>query len=246
MSDVVAVRLLSPADAQRLTQRIKLVASGVRDGLFKLRNLVDDAKSTNAWQVLGFASWTAYLADTLGSEPMRLARQERQEIVAYLSGEGMSTRAIAPIVGASKDTVQRDRAGVSNETPAESEPVVDVQTGEVLDGQVEFMADRLHQAENNREVVKITGPSSVADPKPITGIDGKTYQRPVKPREEHRSPLTGDVDTAERALVKAALAIRDITNDDRFLKNKASVRDLLRPAADLIRNVLADVFDQEN
>ena len=37
-----------------------------------------------------------------------------------LSAEGMSTRAIAPIVGASKDTVSRDLSGVSHETP---EPV---------------------------------------------------------------------------------------------------------------------------
>ena len=33
------------------------------------------------------------------------------------SDEGMSTRAIAPIVGASKDTVHRDLTGVANETP---------------------------------------------------------------------------------------------------------------------------------
>lgn len=41
-----------------------------------------------------------------------------------LANEGMSTQAIAPIVGASKDTVHRDLiAGVSNETPApEPEP----------------------------------------------------------------------------------------------------------------------------
>ncbi|MGQ2915893.1 hypothetical protein, partial [Microbacterium aurantiacum] len=57
--------VLSATEAQRLTQRIKITASGVRDGLFKLRNLVDEAKRSNAWQVLGFPSWTAYLADTL-------------------------------------------------------------------------------------------------------------------------------------------------------------------------------------
>lgn len=106
MSTVVT--LLSPGEAQRLTQRIKLTASTIRDNLFKLRNLVEEAKNSNAWQVLGFQSWTAYLADTLADEPMRLGREERQELVGYLSGEGLSTRAIAPIVGASVSTVKTD------------------------------------------------------------------------------------------------------------------------------------------
>lgn len=39
-------------------------------------------------------------SDALGSEPMRLGCDERRELVDYLAGEGMSTRAIAPIVGA--------------------------------------------------------------------------------------------------------------------------------------------------
>ena len=51
-----------------------------------------------------------------GESPMRLDRDQRRELVAYLAGEGMSTRAIAPIVGASKDTVHRDLATVSGET----------------------------------------------------------------------------------------------------------------------------------
>lgn len=114
------VTLLSAGEAQRLTQRIKLTASTVRDNLFKLRNLVDEAKNSNAWNVLGFASWTAYLADTLGDEPMRLGRDERQELVGYLAGEGLSVRAIAPIVGSTKSQVARDvaTAPVPNGTPA--------------------------------------------------------------------------------------------------------------------------------
>jgi transposase len=40
---------------------------------------------------------------------MRLARGERQEMVQMLSAEGMSTRAIAPIVGASVGQVHADK-----------------------------------------------------------------------------------------------------------------------------------------
>lgn len=54
---------------------------------------------------------------------MRLGREERQELVGYLSGEGLGTRAIAPIVGVHHDTVAEDvkaTRGVGNPTPAPS------------------------------------------------------------------------------------------------------------------------------
>lgn len=105
--------------AVTLTDRIRHTAARVRYGLYDLRALVSEAKETRAWETLGFASWTAYLAETLGDEPLRLERAERQELVGYLAGEGMTTRAIAPIVGVGLGTVHRDiQAGVPNGTPA--------------------------------------------------------------------------------------------------------------------------------
>lgn len=149
--------MLSPAEAQRLTQRIKMTASGVRDGLFKLRNLIGEAKNSNAWSVLGFASWTAYLVDALGDEPLRVSREERQELVGYLAGEGLSVRAIAPIVGASKTAVARAvRAGVPLGTPAAGEsPSVEVLNDQVV--------------------------------KQVTGLDGKSYSRPEPSTPRRRS-----------------------------------------------------------
>ncbi|MBS0231744.1 MAG: hypothetical protein JSS52_11385 [Proteobacteria bacterium] len=155
MSNAV-VTLLSPGEAQRLTQRIKLTASTIRDNLFKLRNLVDEAKNSNAWQVLGFPSWTAYLADTLADEPMRLGREERQELVGYLSGEGLSTRAIAPIVGVHHDTVASD---IKNVAP------VGIPTPEP--GGSAQLPDE-----------EVTAPVESA-PRAVTGLDGKTYTRPT-------------------------------------------------------------------
>lgn len=74
-----------------------------------------------------------------GTPLMRLTRDERRVIVADLAEQGMSTRAIAPVVGASHMSVARDLAGapVTDVTPA---PVptfdpapfeVDHETGEV-------------------------------------------------------------------------------------------------------------------
>lgn len=97
-------------DARRLTERIRIAAINYSDAKDKLMTLVQQAKEDAVHLALGYASWTAYLADVMGEEPLRLARGERQEVVQMLSAEGMSTRAIAPIVGVSNKTVSVDLA----------------------------------------------------------------------------------------------------------------------------------------
>lgn len=78
----------------------------------------------------------------LGDAPLQPERDARQELVAELSAAGMSTRAIAPIVGVDNKTVHNDlkrMAPVSNDTPepapADPEVVihVDAATGEVIE-----------------------------------------------------------------------------------------------------------------
>lgn len=179
--------------ARRITERIRYSAIGVRDGLEKLQTLMAEAQEGNAHELLGYASWTAYISEVMGEEPLRLARDERRDLVAWLSGQGMSTRAIAPIVGVSKDTVHRDIAGVSNETPqippfpaeaairatygddyidaVQAEGMtVNPRTGEVIDQPVEQTFTETHQT---KTVIK-----PVEHIAPVIGLDGKTYKRP--------------------------------------------------------------------
>lgn len=106
--NAVAVAAMTEQEAQKLTERIRLTAVTFAESRTKLMDLVQEAKDGNAHLALGYASWTAYLAEVLGDEPMRLARGERQEMVQMLSAEGMSTRAIAPIVGTTHKTVVKD------------------------------------------------------------------------------------------------------------------------------------------
>lgn len=195
-----ALMLLSAGEAQRLTQRIKLTASSVRDGLFKLRNLVEEAKRSNVWQVLGYPSWTAYLADTLADEPMRLGRDERQQLVGYLSGEGLSTRAIAPIVGVHHDTVASDikKAPVGNPTPGLPSvpvPFMDEQVAEITATEPPDDLDVSVNFETGEVIEK---------PRKITGLDGKTYTHP-QPSAEARERAE-----AERAAQQEWAAYRDL------------------------------------
>lgn len=116
--------------ARRLSERIRLTAHSARENLARLQVLVQEAQAGQAHMALGYASWTAYLADVFGEEPLRLPRDQRQELVGYLAGEGMSVRAIAPIVGASKSAVDRDRQVSQNGTPAPQTPASIISPGE--------------------------------------------------------------------------------------------------------------------
>lgn len=249
MTDVATAEYVMPeAEAARLTNRITLIAGTIREGMEKLQGLVAEAKAGNAHVALGYPSWTAYLADVLGKEPMRLDRAERQELVGYLAGEGMSTRAIAPIVGVDNKTVHNDlkrTAGpVEISTPArgplppfdgdavmaraiesarqgEKLPPFDPRTGEILDG-----------------------PPAVQ----ITGMDGKTYSRP-EPSGPRATPRRALVDTARDAgqeLRKATERLERIAGDDRFARNKEEVAAHLRHHLNHAIEVCQDLSDRLN
>lgn len=207
-------------DARRLTERIRLTAFTVREGMEKMQHLVDEAKAGNAHLSLGYPSWTAYLSDTLGSEPLRLPRDQRQELVGYLSGEGMSTRAIAPIVGADQATVVRDLAtGDANASPAQP-PTIATPEGVVI-------------AEQRRVDLPPFDPATgeVRDetkaPDKVTGLDGKQYARP-EPPTPRRKPLADVARDAGWELRKAVERLTRLTEDDRFTSNEEQVATHLR------------------
>jgi hypothetical protein len=119
MSAEIVPLPLTVNEARRLTERIRLAAHTFVESRDKVIALVGEAKAGNAHTALGYPSWPAYLTDVLGDEPLRLARDERQEMVALLAAEGMSTRAIAPIVGVTHPTVLADVKATGKDLPVE-------------------------------------------------------------------------------------------------------------------------------
>jgi hypothetical protein len=119
----------------------------------EFRRLIIQAKADGLHTMLGFKSWTAYVADVIGTEMTALPVEDRRQIVELLSGEGMSNRAIAEAVGVSHPTVIRDKAAI------EAEVVHDVPPERGGD-----------------EVVRDVPPESVT----VVGRDNKTY--PAKRR----------------------------------------------------------------
>jgi len=194
--------VMPEADAERLTLRISLTAGTLREGLEKLHSLVAEAKAGNAHVALGYASWTAYLAATLGKEPMQMGRAERVELVGYLAGEGMSTRAIAPIVGAHHDTVATDlkalrSAPVGNPTPAPIASPVNLATVDLTTGEI-------------RE--------------PVTGLDGKTYSRPASPKYGTRRKNLTVLDSLINGLGGLVIAADEIRELDDTVTNEEATR----------------------
>jgi hypothetical protein len=78
---------------------------------------------------LGYRSPGDYIRDRFGSALSKLGLDLRREVVRELTDAGLSTRAIAPVVGVSHMTVSRDRervTPVTREPAPERRPVVGV------------------------------------------------------------------------------------------------------------------------
>lgn len=209
----ISTYVMPEYEARRLTERIRITAHTYAEARDKLIGYVEEAREGSAHLALGYSSWTAYLAEVLGEEPMRLARDERREVVKLLSDEGMSTRAIAPIVGAARNTVMSDLKQVAQSEPPEP---AHVERTVIAKQRHVTLTDAGH-------VDRTTG--EILDTKPITGMDGKTYNRPTPatPRTPPRRALTDQFFDAVYDMTKQIERVERLTNDDRFNANKEKV-----------------------
>jgi len=108
---------LDETAARRLTERIRLRASSLAEQVDKIIGLIDEARAGRADAALGYDSWTAYVETEFADALPRLDRSQRRDVVAQLTARGMNTRAIAPVVRSSQETVARDLRRVGNQTP---------------------------------------------------------------------------------------------------------------------------------
>lgn len=81
--DAEVVDLLDETAAKKLDMRIRSTAATVRDNFAKLQDYVHEAKAGEIHCALGFKSWTAYLSDALGAQPLMVDREQRRELVEF-------------------------------------------------------------------------------------------------------------------------------------------------------------------
>lgn len=238
--------VLGRIEAERLTDRIRYTAMSVRDGVEKLQQLVTEAQEGQAHLALGYPSWTAYIADVMGEDPLRLRdREERREVVSWLAGQGMSTRAIAPVVGVDQKTVSNDLRSPREENSSPASPAAP--------DEPTFDPTPSWDPVGEDGVVDLSDPTQddvlwdAPEPRTVTGMDGKTYPRPEpkEPAKPRRRPLPDQFFDAAYDAGKAIERLERLVGDDRLAKNKEQIalahkNDLLR-LADVLAHVLREL-----
>jgi transposase len=118
------VELLSKTEAKKLDKQIRSKSDQAVNARDKAINLFDEltqllsrAKEGEIHKALGIKSWPAYVADAV-SIPVAPERDDRKQLVQFLSGQGMSQRAIASTLNVSQKTVDRDLDGEAVENGA--------------------------------------------------------------------------------------------------------------------------------
>jgi len=109
------------AAASRRRDRIKLLLGSIAATTEKLADLIEAARDGEDHVVLGFASWTAYVAAEFSGLLAGLGTAERRVAVHALSVSGMPTRAIAEVAGISQSTAARDARVSHDDSPGEGE-----------------------------------------------------------------------------------------------------------------------------
>ncbi|MFT9573300.1 MT-A70 family methyltransferase [Mycobacteroides abscessus subsp. abscessus] len=106
--------------AEQLDHQLRSAAAVAADSLELVAALVEEAKAGRVHELLGFPSWTAYLADALGGK-LHVPDAVRSELIGLLSDEGMSVRGISAVTRVSKSAVSRQVShGGTREPQSES------------------------------------------------------------------------------------------------------------------------------
>lgn len=209
----------SEQTARDLTVQLRRVADQLGQQLDVFQNLVTEAYTRRVWVPLGYSSWDTYVAGELPALP-KLARAERRELVAALTDAGLSTRAIAPAVGAHRETVMADQRQVAGFRPPAPEP--DIVDAELVEDTPE-------------------------PPPATTGLDGKTYNRQprdIPPVKTRRGPLIDDVSRVIVQMDKLADRLRELSRDDRFPSITEQIHGRHRNELTHINDVINDVWDR--
>lgn len=239
--------VLHKADAERLDRRIRLMANSISESLSKMYELVEQAKAGQIHVALGYASWTAYVADACKID-IKIDRDQRRELVGWLSDEGMSQRSIAQTLGVSKNTVTADLSQIG--TPDEeivstyfsdAAEAADVMAMADVPAQVfeNVLAEARAEGDLSRE--NVSNKCRAAQQK-STGPDGKQYPR-HRQQQPRRQPLIDDFRSEILKWRPRVDRLATLGADDRVARNQESLigyrNDLIR-----FRDTLNEVIDQ--
>ena len=246
--DAEVVPMLDRPSAERLDRRLRLMVDATNENLAKLQELVAEAKRGGVHSALGYPSWTAYLADVF-SVQVRLDREQRRELVSYLSGEGLSNRNIAGMVGVDEGTVRNDqkaRAEFSARDPHRT--VTDTLGRQQPAAKPPRPPEPADQPEPPvvvcrdcdgygcetcfpEEVSAALEQENDGAASPLEALQRQIDQAPQ--RKPPEKPITKSFDSAAYELKRAVKRVVSLSQNDRFKKNKDQIADV--NLSDLIR-----------
>lgn len=196
--------VMTESEATQTTARIKLLLSTITETTEKVVGLIEKAEAGRAWEVLGYPSWTAYVAAEFAESLAGLQRAERIPVVQKLSGTGMSTRSIAAVTGVSVGTVHSDvnASGVQS---------LNTSIAEVGDATI---------GTDGKSYPRPRSASFLASGKPdaatVEEFGRSVPQSAPRPR---RKPLDRAYRDAVYDLQRAVERLQRLTGDDRFAAN---------------------------
>lgn len=190
----------------------KRITNDIRSHIKVAWERIAEAYAGRVWISLGYDNWDDYINSEFGAAPLRVPRQERQEIVGSLREAGLSTRAIAAATGESQSTVQRDVGQLNQNDSVEAAARL-----RGLDGK-DRPASR-PAPEPQDEIVDAEIVSDEHAPQPPSSSP---------PRSLRRRPITDQVRDAGMDLRKTMEKIEKLLEDDRVSANRKQVTFALR------------------
>lgn len=169
-------------EARRLTDAAQHEFRSSREHFDRAWSLIEQAVEGGGHVALGYRSPGDYLHAEFDGVLSGLDVTERRVAVRTMTDWGLSTRAIAPVIGVSHVQVTKDRhAGGNPVTTSPKNPAAEPTS--TVSSESTSVADTQQEPEGGstdaaaKPVTDGTAPA--APPPPIVGIDGKTYARPT-------------------------------------------------------------------
>ena len=238
---------MTRVEAERITSRIADKLDSIADDYEQVLPLIGEALTRNAWKSLGYASPTDYVSERFSGSLKRLPLEVRRPVVKELSEAGMSTRSIAPVIGASRMAVQRDLDSGVTHRDTSPVPKSDAELLAGAEWSPEDMGDEPRFTDDHGRVQAVTGNWGLPKSEKILGPDGKTYTRPEpKEHKPKAEAITSQFSSAIVELNRVLDRFHRISTNDNFNRNKSQIEAL--HGNDLARAIseLQNLADQLN